>query len=105
MSTKHTSRIVVALVAVIALLGSVPAVFAAPDGMPEDEINLIGRLSTDDAGGYVLIEEESGDWVALAGPETLFESHVGATVRITGHWAEDETGERYVEVRAVERVA
>lgn len=105
---KHRlNRLGVALAIAILALGPVAAAMAQ-DGQPPKEITLTGQLHTDepggdDRGGYVLIEQESGDWVALAAPMDLAE-YVGTTVRVSGHWAKDPEGHNYFEVSEVERV-
>jgi len=75
-------------------------------GDPEttQETTLTGQLSTDEMGGYVLIEGESGDSVKLQGPEDLAD-HVGSNVVVTGTWEEDDEGVRYLQVTLVEPAA
>lgn len=99
---KHRAKWLGAALAV-ALLALAPATAVlAQEGMSADEeVTLTGQLTTDDAGGYVLVEQESGDSITLAG-SVDFAEHVDSTVNVTGKWAEDSEGYRYFEVSYIE---
>jgi hypothetical protein len=92
---------------VVALLAFGPAVALVAQQMPEqpagtEETTLTGKLNRDDQGGFVLIEQESGDSVPLQGPADLA-TYVGSTVKVTGMWSEDSAGKRHFKVSKVER--
>jgi hypothetical protein len=86
----------VALAAVLLVLAPAAALLAAE----EEAVSLTGQLTTDEAGAYVLIEQESGDSIVLRGSSELAD-HVGSMVKITGKWAEDSEGYKYFEVSKV----
>ena len=69
-------------------------------GTTGQQTTLTGQLSKNDMGGYVLVEEQSGDTITLQGPEDLAD-HVGTKVSVTGKWATDADGNQYFEVSTV----
>ncbi|MGH9380140.1 MAG: hypothetical protein ACRD2Z_05960 [Thermoanaerobaculia bacterium] len=98
----HVKGFGVALaVALLALAPAVAVVAQEEEYAAEEETTLTGQLSTDEQGGYVLIEEASGESVSLVASMDLSQ-HVDATVNVTGKWAEDEEGNRVFEVSSVE---
>ena len=74
----------------------------APDeGAPHEETTLTGLLTTDASAAYVLFEERSGEAVALVSVGDLAD-YIGSRVKVTGRFMRDEdTGDRYFEVREV----
>lgn len=92
-----------ATVLTIALLALAPtaAVLAQEAATEEMETTLTGQLAGDAESGYTLTEQESGDEVVLQG-EVDFASHVGSSVKVTGTWANDAEGNRYLEVSGIE---
>lgn len=93
----RVNRYGVALAAVLLVLAPAATLMAANE---EEEVSLTGQLTTDEAGAYVLIEQESGDSIALRGVSELAD-HVGSMVKVTGKWAEDSEGYKYFEVSKV----
>lgn len=92
----------VALAVALLALAPVAAVVAQEEEYAaEEEITLTGQLSADDQGGYVLIDEASGESVPLVSSMDLSE-HVDARVNVTGKWTEDGEGNRIFEVSSVE---
>jgi hypothetical protein len=81
-----------------ALLSAAPPLQAATAQAPA--VTLIGLLSVDANGDYVLVEEQSGDSIMLRGPAKLAD-HIGETVKVTGMWV-DASEDSYFEVTAVE---
>lgn len=85
------------------LLGLVTAAGAVQQQSTEEEpITLIGTVSVDGAGGYVLVEEQSGDSIALRGPSRLAD-FAGAFVKVSGRWVDDPDG-AYFMVATIEKV-
>jgi glucose/arabinose dehydrogenase len=70
------------------------------EGTTGQQTTLSGQLSKNDMGGYILVEEQSGDSITLQGPEDLAD-HVGTKVTVTGRWATDADGNQYFEVSTV----
>lgn len=68
------------------------------------ETTLTGLLNSTEDGGYVLIEQASGESIALTGSASLAD-HVGSNVTVTGTWAEDAAGAKTFEVATVEAAA
>lgn len=104
---NHLSPFGVALAVALLTLAPAVAVVAQEAGMAEtaeEEVTLTGQLSADGQGGYVLIEEASGESIPLVSATDLSE-HVDTTVNVTGKWAEDAEGSRTFEVSSVEPVA
>lgn len=94
----------VALAVALLTLAPAAAVVAQEPGMAEtaeEEVTLTGQISADDQGGYVLIDEASGESIPLVSATDLSE-HVDTTVNVTGKWAEDAEGNRTFEVSSVE---
>lgn len=91
----------VALLALAPATAVVAQVDPAATARAEEEITLTGQLSTDEQGGYVLIEQASGDSIALVSSMALAE-YVDNTVNVTGKWAEDAEGNQTFEVSSVE---
>lgn len=91
--------------ALLAALPPPPAPAAtATQELAGQEIALVGQLLADDlVGSYLLVERSGGDAIVLRGPRELAD-HVGALVRVTGEWGEDDDGERYFRVWRIERV-
>jgi hypothetical protein len=92
-----------AIAAVSALLFGLATVGIANVHEPAEQeagMTLTGMLSIDGNGGYVLIEEQSGDSVALQGPQGLAD-HLGSTVKVSGRWVDDPDG-TYFLVKRVE---
>lgn len=91
----------------VALLALAPAAAVVAQEDPaaaapaEEEVTLTGQLSADDLGGYVLVEQESGESIPLVSSLDL-SAHVDTTVNVTGTWAEDEEGNKTFEVSSVE---
>jgi hypothetical protein len=104
-SRRFAWAVIAALVLVLAPAGlAVAQESEQPAAEQTEEISLTGQLSIDDLEGtYRLIEAESGDSIVLRGPAEMAE-HVGATVKVTGKWAEDENGVKYFAVSKIERV-
>ncbi len=63
---------------------------------------LVGQLSEEAGGGYILVEEESGDKIRLEGSDELAE-HVGTKVKVTGEWANDSEGKLIFRVSTVKK--
>lgn len=99
---QHVNRISAILaVALLALLPAV-AVLAMDDGMKtKEEVTLTGQLSNDEQGGFVLIERESGDSIALESAMDLA-AYVDSTVNVTGTWNQDAAGNLTFQVSHVE---
>ncbi len=93
-----------ALAVALLVLGTASVVVAQEEEASAEEVTLTGRLSGDEESGYMLIEQESGETIALKGPRELA-SHVGSTVTVTGKWAEDTQGNRYFAVSKVEKAS
>ena len=56
----------------------------------DKETSLIGQLSKNAEGRFILTEEASGDSILLDSPETVnLADHEGNKVKVTGKWAED----------------
>lgn len=101
---QHVSRYGIALAVALLTLAPAAAVVAQEAEIgeaAEEEVTLTGQLSADDQGGYVLIEEASGESIPLVSAMDLSE-HVDTTVNVTGKWAEDAEGNRTFEVSSVE---
>lgn len=102
---NHVSPFGVVLAVALLTLAPAAAVVAqedpAAEATAEEEVTLTGQLSADDQGGYVLIEEASGESIPLVSAMDLSE-HVDTTVNVTGKWAEDAEGNRTFEVSSVE---
>ena len=95
---KFPSTIFAALAAFLVLAFAGTAVHADGD---KDPITLVGELAESEAGGYLLIEQESGDSIAVSG-SVMFGDHVGETVKLTGKWVEEEDGYRSFKVSKIE---
>lgn len=65
------------------------------------ELSLSGTLSETEDGGYVLVEQESGEGISVRGPDELAD-HVGSEVKVTGQWVKDDEGVEYFWVKAIE---
>lgn len=107
MTNLSTRRILASLVTLSLLAIAPTAAFAfqeqAPEEqVPEEQVTLTGQLAESEAGGYVLIEQESGESITITGPAELAQA-VGTRVRLTGRWVEDGHGYRYFAVTKVER--
>ncbi len=96
---RNFSRFSAVLVFVVLALTTAGLV-AAIEGDNSTETTLVGKLSTDDGGGYVLVEAESGDQVALRGEQLA--DYVDETVAVTGAWAQDAEGHSYFAVSSVQ---
>jgi hypothetical protein len=92
-----SARRILASLLMLSLFGVMATAAFAED----EEVTLIGQLAKSEAGGYVLIEQDSGDSITVTGPAEL-EHSVGAKVKLTGSWMEDESGARYFAVTKVE---
>lgn len=100
---NHVGPFGVALAVGLLTLAPAAAVVAQEAETAEEEVTLTGQLSTDDGGGYVLIDEASGESIPLVSAVDL-SGHVDTTVNVTGKWAEDAEGNRTFEVSSVEPV-
>jgi hypothetical protein len=90
----------------LALLVLTPvAALASEDGDDKMKTTLIGQLSQDAGGAYVLVEQESGDQVALEGAAEDLAQHIGAKVKVSGEWAKDPEGNEIFRVSEVEPAA
>jgi hypothetical protein len=96
MKNVRILRVLVSLVVLTLVAGLCAAALA-------EEVTLIGQLTASDAGGYLLVEAESGESVTVTGPEELAE-HIGQKVKVTGEWVENEDGMRYFAAKKVEPV-
>jgi hypothetical protein len=89
----------------LALLVLTPvAALASEDGDDKMKTTLIGQLSQDAGGAYVLVEQESGEQIRLAGKEDLSQ-HVGTQVKVTGEWIDDMEDGKVFRVDKVEAAA
>lgn len=102
---NHLSLLGVALAVALLALAPAAAVVAQEDpaaaAPAEEEVTLTGQLSADDQGGYVLIDQASGESIPLVSSIDL-SAHVDTTVNVTGMWAEDAEGNKTFEVSSVE---
>ena len=76
----------------------------AQDESQQMGTTLVGQLSQEAGGGYVLVEEESGEQIRLEGSDKLAE-HVGTKVKVTGEWANDSEGKLIFRVSTVKSAA
>lgn len=97
---KQSYNRLAAVLAMALLLVAPAAALASEEGAEgAAEETLVGQLTTDEVGVYLLVEQESGDEVRLKSAVELKE-HVGSTIEVTGQWATDADGE-YFEVWSV----
>jgi hypothetical protein len=96
---KLSSTRILAALAAFALLAF------AGTALQAEQVTLVGELVQDDAGDYLLVEESSGDSIAVRAssdlPMTALSDHVGHRVQLTGDWIENEDS-RYFVVSKVE---
>lgn len=100
------NRLMVALA--VGLLALASAGLAAADDKTGETTSLVGCLDKDVGGAFTLIEQESGDRVAIEGSskDVRLDDHVGHTVKITGQWVDDENlYRRYFEVSSIDMVS
>ena len=95
--------VVFTLALALLLLGPAAGISTLQAEDEQMETTLSGQLSKNEAGSYVLVEQDSGDEVLLEGPETL-EEHLGAKVKVTGRWDKNDAGQDIFKVSAVERL-
>lgn len=101
MNNSQTRKAILAVaVLVLGLVTAVGAAAAQQGAEGEIVVTLVGVLSIDGSGGYILVEQQSGDSIILRGPDALAE-HVGDMVRVTGSWV-DEPDVSYFEVMSIE---
>ena len=58
--------------------------------MPTPQINLTGMLKSDGAGGYVLVDEQSGDSIELKKKGKKFAKYEGQMVTVAGKWVDND---------------
>jgi hypothetical protein len=99
------NRVVVGLAVGLVVLAGVG--LAAANEKAGETTSLVGCLDTDAGGSITLVEQESGEQVALKGANDVrLDDHVGHTVKVTGKWIEDEKQyRRYFEVSAIDMVS
>jgi hypothetical protein len=104
--TKNLQRLAGLLaVALLVALAPVASVLAADDRDKKMETTLMGQLSQDSAGGYVLVEQESGEQIRLEGSDELAD-HVGHQVKVTGKWSDADTeGQKVFQVKKLEHIS
>jgi hypothetical protein len=102
---KSLQRTASFLALALLVLTPVGAALAADDGDEKMKTTLIGQLSQDAGGAYVLVEQESGDQVALEGAAEDLAQHIGAKVKVSGEWAKDPEGNEIFRVSEVEPAA
>lgn len=101
---KNPRTLEAILVVTLLLLGPAVALPAqesstAPAAQQE-QVTLTGQLAAGERGGFVLVEQESGDSVVLRGPVELAD-YVGSKVQVTGTWVE-ESEATYLQVATIE---
>jgi hypothetical protein len=101
---KSLQRPASLLALALLLLTPVGAALASDDGDDKMKTTLIGQLSQDAGGAYVLVEQESGEQIRLAGDIEL-SAHVGTQVRVTGEWIDDMEEGKVFRVDKVEAAA
>ncbi|HVS13255.1 MAG TPA: hypothetical protein VMV46_04990 [Thermoanaerobaculia bacterium] len=88
-----STRLLTALATGLFLLLAGAALQAEP-------VSLVGELVQDDDGNYLLVEESSGDSIALKAsielPATALEDHAGTMVEVTGEWSETEDSRYFI---------
>lgn len=92
-----------AILAVFLLVAAAAAARAHADteksvGQPM-EVTLVGRLCVDGHGGFLLVDSDTAEMIAIVGPAELAH-HVGTMVEVTGRWVE-EPQRSYFEVSSV----
>jgi len=97
---RSRNRLTIALTLVLLALG-LAGTAMAQEAAEEDQVSLTGRISENSTGQLVLIDPESGTETWLRGAEEELAKHYGATVTVTGQWAETDDGEAYFAVSAV----
>lgn len=87
MNTNSRARLVLGLVALTVLALAPIEVASAAAETPKEE-TLTGMVSRNEAGRFVLVEEESGNSVLLesAEPQVLADNE-GLRVSVTGRWS------------------
>ena len=58
--------------------------------VPTPQINLTGMLKSDGAGGYVLVDEQSGESIELKKQGKKFAKYEGQMVTVAGKWIDDD---------------
>lgn len=102
---KNLQRTAASLLALTLLVLTPVAALASDGGDDKMKTTLTGQLSQDAGGAYVLVEEESGEQIRLAGEQDLAQ-HIGTRVRVTGEWMDDtEDGNKIFRVDKVEAAA
>ncbi len=98
---RSKNKLTIALTTALLVFVSA-AIAVSQEAELEEEVTLLGQLSEDADGGYVLVDPESGDEVSLRGQEEALAEHLGSAVAVTGRWAEDDEAGPYFAVSAVE---
>jgi hypothetical protein len=70
--------------------------------VPTPAVNVTGMLQSDDADGYVLVDQESGDSIALKGKKKKLAKHEGTAVTLTGRWRDNDPSTKMFRVSKVE---
>jgi hypothetical protein len=99
------NRVVAGLAVGLVVLAGIG--LAAADNETGETTSLVGCLDEDVSGSFTLVEQESGDRIALESSEDLrLEDHVGHTIKVTGKWIDDEEQYRhYFQVSAIDMVS
>jgi hypothetical protein len=83
-----------------ALTQDEPAALPVERGDDESMITLIGQLSRDSSGLYVLVEQESGDAIRVTGPQELAD-YLETKVEVTGEWVQSSEGDPIFQVAKI----
>ena len=97
----------VTVLAVAAFIAGIGVAVSA--NAEEDQVTLVGCLDASTSGtlhqgSFTLIEQESGDWIPVEGPDALADN-VGKIVELVGAWEHDEADSPYFVAQRFEVVA
>jgi hypothetical protein len=100
------------LIAMALLVAGVPGLAVAQDeggpqsAYPQREIappvTVTGMVQADGTEGYLLIDKESGDSIALKGKKKKLAAEEGSNVTLTGYWKKDDPSTKVFRVSKVE---
>lgn len=104
----RTVRIAVVVAVAAGLFALAGSGLAIADNKAGESTSLLGCLDKDVGGSFTLVEQESGDRIAIesSAEDVRLDDHVGHTVKVTGQWVDDEKQyRRYFEVAAIDMVS